>query len=166
MKSILICCILLFSASLAKAQAAYDLQHIYDPAANAAADVEKAVQQAAREHKHVLLQIGGNWCIWCRRLYKVVHDDSTLLRQIDQNYVVYHLNYSKENKNLPLLQQLGYPQRFGFPVLVILDAKGNRLHTQNTALLEDADNYDKEKLQDMLKQWSPAALNPAFYTNQ
>ncbi|KAA2245782.1 thioredoxin family protein [Chitinophaga agrisoli] len=166
MKSILICCILLFSASLANAQAPYDLEHIYDPGANAAADLEKAVQQAAREHKHVLLQIGGNWCIWCRRLYKVVHDDAALTKQIDQNYVVCHLNYSKENKNLPLLQQLGYPQRFGFPVLVILDAKGNRLHTQNTALLEDADGYDKEKLQDLFKQWSPAALNPALYTNQ
>lgn len=143
-----------------------DLQHIYDPTADAAADLAKAEQQAAASNKHVLVQIGGNWCIWCKRYYKFVHEDSTLNALTEKNYVIYHLNYSKENKNLPLLKQLGYPQRFGFPVLVILDAKGNRLHTQNSALLESADTYDKEKVADMLKQWSPQALNPAYYTNQ
>ncbi|HEY0611568.1 MAG TPA: thioredoxin family protein, partial [Chitinophaga sp.] len=76
------------------------------------------------------------------------------------------LNYSKENRNLPLLQKLGYQQRFGFPVVVILDAKGARLHTQDTGLLESADNYDKKKLQDMLRQWSPRALSPAHYITQ
>ena len=166
MKQLLLCGLLLLLAPVLKAQAPYDLEHIYDPAANAAVDMEKAIQQAAKEHKFVLLQVGGNWCIWCRRMYKFIHDDSTLMKQVQQNYVVYHLNYSKENRNLPLMQQLGYPQRFGFPVLVILDAKGNRLHTQNTTLLEDADTYDRQKLLDMLKEWSPAALNPALYTNQ
>jgi thiol:disulfide interchange protein len=156
----------LLAAPAVNAQAHYDLEHIYNPAADAGADIEKATQQAAREGKHVLLQIGGNWCIWCKRLYKFVHDDKQLDSLEQRNYVVYHLNYSKENRNLPLLQKLGYPQRFGFPVLVILDAKGNRLHTQNTALLESADTYDKEKLQDMLKQWSPDALNPAHYQTQ
>lgn len=158
--------LLLLATPAVKAQSHYDLEHIYNPAANAEADLEKVLRQAAREHKHVLLQVGGNWCIWCKRLYRFVHDDADLDTLLRKNYVVYHLNYSKENRNLPLLQKLEYPQRFGFPVLVILDAKGRRLHTQNTALLESADSYDKEKLQDMLKQWSPAALDPAHYVHQ
>lgn len=143
-----------------------DLEHIYDPAADAAADLQKAQQEAAANNKHVLVQIGGNWCIWCKRYYKFVQEDSTLNALTEKNYVVYHLNYSKENRNLPVLKQLGYPQRFGFPVLVVLDAQGNRLHTQNSGLLESADSYDKKKVADMLKQWSPQALNPAHYTNQ
>ena len=157
---------LLLQLPVLKAQAPLDLEHIYDPAANASADLEKVTQQAAKEHKYVLLQIGGNWCIWCKRLYKFVHDDAELTAAVQKNYIVYHLNYSKENKNLPMLQKLGYPQRFGFPVLVILDDKGNRLHTQNSGLLESADSYDKQKVLEMLKQWSPAALNPANYVNQ
>lgn len=161
-----ICLFLLLAAPAVHAQAPYDLEHIYDPAANASADLERVTQQAAREGRHVLLQVGGNWCIWCKRLYKFMHDDTQLDSMIRQNYVVYHLNYSKENRNLPLLQKLGYPQRFGFPVLVILDAKGARLHTQDTGLLESADNYDKKKLQDMLRQWSPTALSPAHYITQ
>jgi hypothetical protein len=31
---------------------------------------------------------------------------------------------------------LGNPQRFGFPVFVIIDGDGNVLHTQDSALLE------------------------------
>jgi len=143
-----------------------DLEHIYNPAADARAELLAAEQQAAASNKHILLQIGGNWCIWCKRFYKFVHEDSTLTALVDKNYIVYHLNYSKENKNLPILKELGYPQRFGFPVILVLDAKGNRLHTQNTSLLESADTYDKEKVADMLKQWSPQALNPAHYVNQ
>ena len=156
--------LLMFLAPLSlKAQ---DLEHIYDPSADAALDLVKAEKQAAAENKHVLLQIGGNWCIWCKRFYKFTHDDAELKALIEKNYIIYHLNYSKENKNLPVLKSLGYPQRFGFPVLVILDAKGNRLHTQNSALLESADSYDKQKISDMLRQWSPDALNPVHYTNE
>jgi thioredoxin-related protein len=160
--------VMLCAAGMAHAQERpyLDLQHIYDPAADAAADLLKAEQQAAASNKHVLVQIGGNWCIWCKRFYKFVREDSTLNNLAEKNYVIYHLNYSKENRNLALLKQLGYPQRFGFPVLIVLDAKGNRLHTQNSALLESADTYDKQKVADMLKQWSPQALNPAYYTNQ
>ncbi|NIG51866.1 thioredoxin family protein [Chitinophaga sp. Cy-1792] len=143
-----------------------DLEHIYNPTADAKKDLTAAIAQAAKENKHVLVQIGGNWCIWCKRFYKFTEDDADLKSAMEKNYVVYHLNYSKENKNLPILKELGYPQRFGFPVIVILDAKGNRLHTQNSGLLESADSYDKKKVQDMLKQWSPAALQPSNYVNE
>ncbi len=79
------------------------------------------------------------------------------------DYVFLLVNYSKENKNLDVLAKLGYPQRFGFPVLVILDQNGNRLHTQNTAYLEKDKSYSEKKLVEFLEQWSPAALDPAKY---
>ncbi|WP_341842583.1 thioredoxin family protein [Chitinophaga caseinilytica] len=141
------------------------LDSIYNPAADARADLKAALQKASVEKKHVLLQIGGNWCIWCRRLYKFVEDHPKLTEEQNKNFVVYHLNYSKENKNLDILKELGYPQRFGFPVLVILDAKGNRLHTQNTGLLESADSYDEKKILEMIRQWGPAAFDPVLYAN-
>lgn len=147
----------------AQTSAAFNL---YNPAANAAADIKKATQQAAKEKKHVLLQIGGNWCIWCKRLNKFIEDDASLKGYQDSNYVVYHLNYSKENQNLPVLKQLGFPQRFGFPVLVILDGKGNRLHTQNSGLLESGSSYDSKKILEFFKQWSPTALDPVHYIQQ
>src|SRR4051812_14857365 len=99
-----------------------DSTKLYNPNANVEKDVAAAVAKAKKENKHVLLQIGGNWCVWCYRFNSFVHMDSTLRIILDNNYVLYHLNYSPENKNLAYLKKLGFPQRFGFPSLVVLDA--------------------------------------------
>jgi thioredoxin-related protein len=140
--------------------------HIYNPQANAAQEIKKAAEQAAREHKHVLLQIGGNWCIWCIRFHNLVQSDTMLSRLVKENYVVVHVNYSPENKNEQVLASLGYPQRFGFPVFVVLDAKGNRLHTQNSGYLEEGKGHSPKKVAEFLQQWSPAALDPKHYAEQ
>jgi hypothetical protein len=77
---------------------------------------------------------------------------------------VYHLNYSKENKNLDYLKKLGYPQRFGFPVLVVLDgATGAVLHTQDSGLLEKGNGYDTDKIKSFLRNWSRGAFDEALY---
>jgi thiol:disulfide interchange protein len=143
--------------------AANDSSKLYNPKANAVQEVARLLAKARKENKQVLLQIGGNWCVACYRLNSFVQRDSTLKRLVDNNYVLYHLNYSPENKNPDLLKKLGFPQRFGFPVLVVLDADGNRLHTQDTGLLEKGNGYDKEKIRSFLVQWSTSALNEIFY---
>ncbi|MCK7559314.1 thioredoxin family protein [Chitinophaga sedimenti] len=135
------------------------LDSIYNPTANAEAELGAAIKKAAAEKKHVLVQVGGNWCIWCKRLYKYVEDSTDLRTYRDANYVVYHLNYSKENQNLPLLAKYGNPQRFGFPVLLVLDGQGKLLHIQDSGLLESADSYDKRKIMGFFRNWSPAAVN-------
>ena len=84
---------------------------------------------------------------------------------MEENFVIYHVNYSKENKNEDVLTSLGYPQRFGFPVFVVLDSKGNRLHTQNSAYLEEGKAYSTKKVLEFFKQWSPAAIDPKQYEN-
>jgi hypothetical protein len=56
-----------------------------------------------------------------------------------------------------------YPQRFGFPVILVLDGGGNLIHTQNTLYLEKDKSYDEKRMIDFLKHWSPAALDPKNY---
>ena len=65
--------------------------------------------------------------------------------------------------NEKLLADLGYPQRFGFPVFVVLDDKGKHLHTQNSEYLEDGKGHSKEKVMGFFKDWSPEALDPKTY---
>lgn len=79
------------------------------------------------------------------------------------DYVFTLLNTSKEKKNLDVLAELDYPQRFGFPVMVILDQKGKRIHTQNSAFLEKEKSYDEKVVVQFLKHWSPAAIDPKSY---
>jgi thioredoxin-related protein len=140
-----------------------DTAKLYNPAADAKADIADAVKKAAAEHKNVLLQIGGNWCIWCIRFNNLVSTDPDLNKYLRDNYVVVHVNYSKENMNEKLLAELGYPQRFGFPVFVVLDDKGNRIHTQNSGYLEEGKGHGKDKVMEFFKGWSPAAIDPKSY---
>lgn len=135
-------------------------RQLYNPYASVEKDVSKMLLRAKSEKKHVLLQVGGNWCIWCYKFNGFVQLDSTLKSTISNNYVVYHLNYSKENKNLDYLKKLGNPQRFGFPVFVILDENGARLHTQDSSLLEKGNGYDFEKVKSFLENWTPKAILP------
>lgn len=133
---------------------------LYNPDANAKADVLKAVAKADSSGKYVLIQVGGNWCKWCVRFNKFCKEDHEIDSLLQSSYVIVHLNYSPENKNLDILKTLDYPQRFGFPVLVILDNKGKRIHTQDTALLESGGGYDRNKILRFLSCWSPSALDP------
>jgi thioredoxin-related protein len=136
---------------------------LYNPEANAKKQLNDAVVLADSLGKHVFVQVGGNWCKWCLRFNKFCNDSLEVDTLLHNNYVVVHLNYSKENENLDVLETLGYPQRFGFPVIVILDGKGNRIHTQDSALLEKDGSYDKEKVVTFMSYWTPRALNPSNY---
>ena len=82
-------------------------------------------------------------------------------------FVWYHLNWSKENENKKTFAKYGYPQRFGYPVFIILNGKGERLNTQNSEYLEDGKkSYSREKVIAFLEMWSPRALNPKMYGDQ
>jgi thioredoxin-related protein len=134
---------------------------IYNPDADAKAEVAAAVSKAAAEGKYVLLQIGGNWCPWCIKFHKMVHDDMKLDSILSTNYEVVNVNYSKENDNHEFLATLGYPQRFGFPVFVILDGKGNVIHIQDSWYLEQDKSYSREKVEHFFQMWSAYTIKEA-----
>lgn len=134
---------------------------IYNPDADAKKEVAAAVAKAGAEGKHVLLQIGGNWCPWCVRFHKMVNEDAKLDSLVKANYEVVVVNYSNENNNHEFLATLGYPQRFGFPVFVILDGKGNVLHTQDSGYLEQDKGYSREKVERLFMNWSAFTMKEA-----
>lgn len=78
-------------------------------------------------------------------------------------YVFTLLSTSKQKRNYDVLADLGYPQRFGYPVMLILDQEGNLIHTQNSVFLEKEKSYDEKVVAGFLKHWSPAAIDPKNY---
>lgn len=137
--------------------------NLYKPTEDAESGIKKAVKEAKSEGKHVFIQIGGNWCVWCARFNDFVNSSKTLDSLMKSNYVVYHMNYSKENTNAKLLAKYGFPQRFGFPVFLILDGEGNLIHTQNSAYLEEGKGYDYDNVKEFFSSWSKKALDPEQY---
>lgn len=135
----------------------------YNPTADAKADIKNAIAKAKTENKHVLIQVGGNWCSWCMKFHKMATTNFKVDSIIKADYIYILLNYSKENKNLDVLKTYQNPQRFGFPVFLILDGTGKLLHTQDSGLLELDKGYDPSKVSIVLKQWNFKALDPKNY---
>jgi len=165
MKKIVLIATILFSGLWGFSQ---DLTkfRLYRPEEDAKEGVALAVKKAKTEGKQVLVQIGGNWCIWCARFNEFITNDKSLDSLVNSNYIVYHLNYSKENKNNELLKKYNFPQRFGFPVFLVLNEKGDLLHTQSSWYLESGKSYDKEKVTAFFNDWSQKAFDPAQYKEE
>lgn len=162
MKKSILLMSLIVAAAVTQAQ---DLSkfNLYKPEENAEKEIAKAIKEAKAEGKHVFIQIGGNWCIWCMRFNNFVTENKSIDSLVKANYVEYHLNWSKENTNSKILAKYGFPQRFGFPVFLILDGKGKLLHTQNSGYLESGKSYDEEKVKGFFLDWTRGALDPAQY---
>ena len=133
---------------------------LYDVSIDAMIDIKSAIKTAKSSNKHVFIKAGGNWCGWCKLYEKFSNSDEDIAELMKNEYVSALVNYSPENKNLEAMTFLGNPQRFGFPVFIILNGDGEVLHTQDTALLEQGKSYNKNHVLRFLKSWTYKALNP------
>jgi thioredoxin-related protein len=129
----------------------------FDPARDVMKDVQDAISQAKISHKRILLDVGGEWCIWCHRLDSLFLQNKDLAEYLNKHYVVVKINVSKENKNQEFLSK--YPKVAGYPHLFVLDRNGKLLHSQDTGELEYPKNYpvkghDKKKVFNFLKKWA------------
>ena len=128
----------------------------YDATENAEAKIAELVKKAKAENKNIILQAGGNWCIWCLRFNNFVQTTPELKEIVDANYLYYHLNYSPENKNEKVFAKYDNPgAKFGYPVFIALDQNGKMIHTQDSAVLEEGKGYSKEKVKDFFEKWAP-----------
>ena len=155
--------ILLFDLLIFIFQSNAKVKKLYDISADPSEQLQTAVKEAKKTDKHIMIQIGGNWCPWCFRFHDFHSDNKELDSMMSADYILINVNYDPKLNN-PFFAKLDYPQRFGFPVIVILNKYGNRLHTQDSWYLEDGkDGYDYEKFKTFLRNWTPAAVKPSSY---
>jgi len=131
------------------------------------ADLKQAVSAAAREGRHVLVQFGGNWCPWCLRFHQLARNEPTIdsLLKADYVYMMGTVPQDKKKRDYALFAEYGYPNRFGYPVFVVLNGQGKVLHIQDSGILEHCreKGYDTSKVVNFLKMWNPRAVDPATY---
>jgi thiol:disulfide interchange protein len=139
--------------ALALSADTYRPVHEYDPKRDASKDIREAVAEAGRSGRRVLVEVGGKWCGWCRRLDKVFADNPDLTALRDKNYVLLKVNFSPENENKTALSK--YPKIDGYPHIFVLDSNGGLLHCQNTGELEEGKGYNLAKIKAFLEKWAP-----------
>lgn len=139
---------------------------VYDEEINQLEQIDKAVAEAKANGKFVIAQVGGNWCPWCLRFADFITNDSEIAKAISDNFVYIHVNYNprksegeeKTKRAVQMLKRLNSPQRFGFPVFVVLDENGKVLHHQDSSFLEEGQGYNKEKVLRFFNSWTPKAV--------
>jgi len=123
----------------------------FDPTRNPFDDLTAAVDNAKQTNKRIILDVGGEWCIWCHRIDSFMHSSEEIKSLLGENFIIVKVNYSKENKNEIFLSQ--YPAVEGYPHFFVLESDGKLLHSQNTGELEKDKDYDKEKFITFLNKW-------------
>lgn len=148
---LIICCIFISSALFG--QSTGKLPASFDPARNAEKDVKAAIEEAKTAGKRVLLDVGGSWCSWCKRLDAFIEENSEIKNLMASNFVTVKINFSPENKNEAFLSK--YPKVDGYPHFFVLESDGKLLHSQNTGELEQDLSYSKDKMLAFIKKWAP-----------
>lgn len=150
MKNILLIFLILISTISLSAQTE-DSREKFDPSRNPFEDLKSAVGIATESNKRIILDVGGEWCIWCHRIDAFMHNTEEIKSLLEENFIIVKVNFSKENKNEKFLSQ--YPAIEGYPHFFVLDETGKLLHSQNTGDLEKDKDYDKDKFIEFLNTW-------------
>jgi hypothetical protein len=126
----------------------------YDESANADTIVNAAFARAKKNHKRVLIDLGGNWCGDC-----IVLDNLMKLpevkRFVDAHYEAVAVDVGRFNRNLQIPARFGITQRLeGVPSVLIATPDGKLVNAGHTAALADARNMTPQAVVDWIAQWA------------
>lgn len=125
---------------------------IYDPAADADAQIAAAVAKAKRDDSRVLVMFGGNWCGWCHKLHALFKSDPKISHELMYEYVLVMVDTEAPNaekwheRALAALDEQERAEAVGVPFLAVLDGDGAIVDAQATGPLEEGDHHDPAKV--------------------
>ena len=132
------------------------LEKPYNPSDNAQQKIDALLKQAKKEKKNVILQAGGNWCSWCLLFNDFIKTNTKVKKELQSNFLYYHLNYSKENKNEAVFKKYApNGDKLGYPFFIVLNQNGKVLKVQESGSLEEGKGYNEAKVLNFLKSVKP-----------
>lgn len=129
--------------------------NLYEKEANAKAEIAAAVIRANRNHQHVILVFGANWCYDCHVLDQAFHqaDVASLLQK---GFQIVHVDIGDDGKkNSDVAAAYDVPLNKGIPALAVLDADGKLIFSQKNGEWESARSLDPDDVVAFLNKWKP-----------
>ena len=126
---------------------------VYDPARDPSNDLVTAIERALAERKRVLIEVGGEWCVWCHILDDFIQAEKEILSALGENFVILKVDFDNVNRNEAFLSK--YPTIPGYPHIHVLERDGSFLHSQHTDEFETGRSYSRSAIQRFLRKWAP-----------
>jgi thiol:disulfide interchange protein len=140
------------AAQVAPTPPVYSSKHIYSETADPKADIAKALAEAKREHKRVILDFGGDWCPDCQVLDIYFHQ-SPNAELLEKDFVLVHVWIGHEDAHLDVAAKYGVPVTKGVPALAVLGAEGKVLYAQSTGQFRDMRHMESDSVTEFLRRW-------------
>jgi thiol:disulfide interchange protein len=129
-------------------------KNIYPDNVDAHKEVKEAEEQAARDHKRVLLVFGANWCYDCHVLDLAFHRPD--FASTMAGYDVVHIDIGTDGKkNADLAKQFQVPLEKGVPALAVIESDGKLVVSQKNGEFENARAMTPQALLEFLNKWKP-----------
>ncbi|MFO1220979.1 MAG: thioredoxin family protein [Burkholderiaceae bacterium] len=123
----------------------------YDERADAQADLDRALERARGENKHVLVVFGANWCPDCRSLAKKM-SAGALAGHVADRYVLSKVDVGHFDKNTPIAQRFGNVTSKGIPAVVVLASDGRLIKATRGGELASARQLGDRQLLDVFEK--------------
>ena len=123
----------------------------YDPARDPFADGRAALELARRTNRRVLIEVGGNWCVWCLKLDEFLQRNAKVREQLYRHFVVLKVNVSEENDNQDFMA--GLPKANGYPHMYVTDSTGQVLISKDTVELLEHRRYSQRRFLQFIEKW-------------
>ncbi len=127
----------------------------YDPARNPFADGRDAIRRATQSQRRILIELGGNWCSWCKRLDHFLQTHPTIKKELHNTFVLLKVNVSEENDNHEFLKV--FPAAQGYPHMYVSESNGKLLYSQDTAEFLQSGRYSAKRFKQFFKRWKKAS---------
>jgi thiol:disulfide interchange protein len=126
--------------------------YLYDPTADARADIATALAAAKADGKRVLLDFGADWCPDCHVLAAYM-EGSAGRALIEPAFHVVRIDVGVFNHNLDIVQE--YFDMQGIPEVVVLDAAGKVVGSSaDTVSLANARGMTEKQVLDEIRAWA------------
>lgn len=124
----------------------------YDESANARADIQKALSQAAKQQKPTIIIFGANWCPDCRGLSEAIETGPDASK-INSDFIIVKVNVGNFDTNLDIAADYGDPIQGGIPGAALLSADGRLVYTTKPGELATIRQQQAEGLYAFFNQY-------------
>ncbi len=122
----------------------------YDEDADAQSAISKALGEAKKLDKKVLVIFGANWCKDCLELDKSMHGKSEAL--LASKFITVKVNVGQFDKNLDLANGYGNPIKKGIPAAVVLRPDNSVLFASKGGELSNARKMSEQGVYDFFDE--------------